>query len=129
MINQPGREDLQSAGLTRPLVIMLFLAVVWLFFTSDSTGAADGNSSAAFPSSIGGVLDRVGVSPPLGNQVPLDLEFTDASGQQIKLGDCFSGRPTILQLVYYQCPMLCRLSRDGLMGTLATINLKPGKDF
>src|SRR6185312_8388716 len=40
-----------------------------------------------------------------------------------------AGRPTILQLVYFQCPMLCQLSRDGLMGTLATIRLNPGQDF
>jgi protein SCO1/2 len=75
------------------------------------------------------LLDQVGISPEIGQKVPLDLEFVDSSGKKIRLSDCFIGRPVILHLVYYQCPMLCQLSRDGLLGTLSTIKLKPGRDF
>jgi protein SCO1/2 len=57
------------------------------------------------------------------------MKFVDAAGNRIDLRQCVADRPTILQLVYFQCPMLCQLSRDGLMGTLATIQLTPGKDF
>jgi protein SCO1/2 len=31
--------------------------------------------------------------------------------------------------VYYGCPMLCKLSADGLMSTLSTLTLQPGEDF
>ncbi len=45
------------------------------------------------------------------------------------LGDCFGERPVILHLVYYECPMLCKLSSDGLLRALDTLSLKPGQDF
>ena len=41
----------------------------------------------------------------------------------------FSDRPVILHLVYYECPMLCKLSSDGLLRALSTLSLKPGEDF
>jgi protein SCO1/2 len=75
------------------------------------------------------LVDQVGVSPVLGARVPLDLEFVDADGQRVRLGDMFGDRPVILHLVYYQCPMLCKLSSDGLLRALQTLSLKPGQDF
>jgi protein SCO1/2 len=75
------------------------------------------------------LLNRVGIKTEFGRQVPLDAQFTDSTGARVGLGDCLAGRPTILHLVYYQCPMLCKLSTDGLLSTLSTINLKMGQDF
>src|SRR5213075_1875543 len=53
-------------------------------------------------------LEHVGIDQLLGQQVPLDLQFRDETGKTVKLGDYFkSGKPVIVNLVYYQCPMLC----------------------
>ena len=53
-------------------------------------------------------LKNVGIDQRLDQQVPLELEFKDETGKTVKLGDYFqSGRPVILNLVYYTCPMLC----------------------
>jgi protein SCO1/2 len=73
--------------------------------------------------------DQIGITPRLGNRVPLELEFTDADGRTSRLGDGLGSRPVILHLVYYQCPMLCKLSSDGLLRALDTLSLKPGQDF
>src|SRR5690242_5790233 len=78
---------------------------------------------------IGSVLEQVGIKPQLGNEIPLDLPFVDSNNETATFRKCMNGRPTIVQLVYYDCPMLCQLSRDGLMSTLATINLKLGDDY
>src|SRR3954447_5532383 len=129
MINKRDQRNYRQAWAAAREVILSMVAIVALLCMAEAHRANADDSATTFPSSIGGVLDRVGVTPALGNQVPVDLQFADANGNPIKLRDCMAGRPTILQLVYYQCPMLCRLSRDGLMGTLATINLKPGEDF
>ena len=75
------------------------------------------------------LLDRVGISPQLNHQVPLELEFVDSAGKTVRLGECFQDKPVILHLVYYQCPMLCQLSRDGLLDSLSTLSLKQGDDF
>jgi protein SCO1/2 len=75
------------------------------------------------------ILTKAGVSPGFGNLLPLDIAFVDANGNQIRLGECFRDRPVILHLVYYECPMLCKLSSDGLFKTLSVVNLKLGADF
>lgn len=75
-------------------------------------------------------LQTVGIEQRLGEQLPLDAAFKDENGQTVKLGDYFNkGRPTILALVYYECPMLCNQVLNGLTGTLKGINLEAGKDF
>jgi len=71
----------------------------------------------------------VGISPQLGRRLPLDLAFVDADGRDVQLADLFGDRPVILHLVYYQCPMLCKLSSDGLLRALDTLSLRPGEDF
>jgi protein SCO1/2 len=78
---------------------------------------------------ISQVADRIKLSPPLGARLPLDLMFVDAFGSTARLGDSLGKRPVILHLVYYQCPMLCKLSSDGLLSALATLSLKQGEDF
>ncbi|MFI5106438.1 MAG: SCO family protein, partial [Terriglobales bacterium] len=64
------------------------------------------------------IFDQVGIEQKLNQQVPLDLTFTDESGQQVKLGKYFGSKPVILSLVYYQCPMLCSQVLSGLTGAL-----------
>ena len=47
----------------------------------------------------------------------------------MRLGDYFGGKPAILALVYYNCPMLCSEEMDGLTSALEMVQLTPGKDF
>ena len=44
----------------------------------------------------------------------------------MKLGDYFGKKPVVLSLVYYQCPMLCTLSLNGLAGALEVLSFVPG---
>jgi protein SCO1 len=75
------------------------------------------------------LLRDVGIDQKLGNQVPTDLEFRDEQGNQVELGQLFHGRPAILALVYYQCPMLCTQILDSMLTSLKQIPLDAGKDF
>jgi protein SCO1/2 len=75
------------------------------------------------------VLQKVGVSQHLNQQLPLDAAFVDESGKAVKLGDYFGKHPAILALVYYTCPMLCSEEMDGLTSSLEMVKLTPGKDF
>jgi protein SCO1 len=75
-------------------------------------------------------LDHVGIDQRLGERVPLDLQFRDETGATVKLADYFrSGRPVILNLVYYQCPMLCGEVLQGLTAMNKIIGFMPGKEF
>jgi protein SCO1/2 len=75
------------------------------------------------------VLDHVGITQKLNQQLPLDAQFVDDTGRTVRLGDYFGKRPAILTLVYYTCPMLCSEELDGLSGALEMVKLTPGRDF
>jgi protein SCO1 len=75
------------------------------------------------------VLQKVGVSQHLNQQLPLDASFVDESGKPVKLGDYFGKHPALLSLVYYTCPMLCSEELDGITSSLEMVKLTPGKDF
>jgi len=76
-----------------------------------------------------GVLQEVGFDQKLGDQVPLDLAFKDETGKDVTLGDYFGKKPVVLSLVYYQCPMLCTISLNGLAGALEVLSFVPGQEF
>ncbi len=74
--------------------------------------------------------DGVGVVEQLGAQVPLDLTFMDERGETVSLGKFFeSGRPVILQIGYYECPMLCGKVSRGLLLAAKAVDLKMGRDY
>lgn len=86
--------------------------------------------SQSVESGLPKVLKEVGIEQKLGNQLPLDAQFTDAEGKTVKLGDYFNnGKPVILALVYFECPMLCNEVLNGLTGSLKGIAFDAGTEF
>ena len=76
-----------------------------------------------------GALEGVGIDQRLNQAVPLDLTFRDEAGRPVQLSSFFQGKPVLLALVYYRCPMLCTQILNGVAGSLKAVSLKPGKDF
>jgi len=75
-------------------------------------------------------LEGVGVVERLGRNVDLDLEFTAENGYQVPLKSFFhQGKPVLLNLVYYTCPMLCNLVLNGQTQVLRDVPWNPGDDF
>lgn len=75
-------------------------------------------------------LEGVGVVERLGEQINLDLQFTAEDGYQKPLREYFaSGRPVILNLVYYTCPMLCNLVLNAQTEAIRKIPWTPGKEY
>src|SRR5262249_11234360 len=75
------------------------------------------------------VLRDVGFDQRLGAAVPLDIPLRDEGGAAVRLRDFFGRKPVVLNLVYYDCPMLCNVSMTGLASALDVLTLDPGKDF
>jgi protein SCO1/2 len=63
------------------------------------------------------VLTELAFEQKLGAQVPMDLTFQGRS-----LRDWSAGRPTILALAFYECPMLCTLVLSGLAKALKVVD-------
>ncbi|HEY7098121.1 MAG TPA: SCO family protein [Terriglobales bacterium] len=74
-------------------------------------------------------LQNVGIEQHLDEQIPADLAFRDESGKTIRLGEYFGSKPLILNLVYYQCPMLCGEVLSGLESALRVLKFDVGKEF
>ena len=74
-------------------------------------------------------LQNVGIEQHLDEQIPADLNFRDETGKPVRLGDYFGKKPVILNLVYYNCPMLCGEVLSGLEGALRVLKFDVGKEF
>ncbi|HYV73476.1 MAG TPA: SCO family protein [Candidatus Binatia bacterium] len=75
-------------------------------------------------------LKNVRIDQRLDQMLPLDLQFRDESAKTVMLGDYFhAGRPVILNLVYYTCPMLCGEELAGLSSALGVLRFTPGKEY
>lgn len=78
-------------------------------------------------------LQGIEIEDKLGTKVPLDVELTDESGKAVKLGQYFDekagGKPVLLVLGYYECPMLCSLVLNGTLEALKPLSLDVGDDF
>ncbi len=74
------------------------------------------------------LLKDVGIDQKMGAQIPLDLPFVDEQGREVKLRE-FSGKPTILALVYYQCPSLCNMVLSGILHSVQTLEFTAGQEF
>ena len=71
----------------------------------------------------------IGFDQRLGNTIDLDLPFVDESGHGVRLRDYAKGRPVVLSLAYYGCPMLCQLALQGLASSLKPLTFGPGREF
>jgi protein SCO1/2 len=75
-------------------------------------------------------LQGVEIVERLGERVPADAVFTGADGKPVRLAEVLGrGKPVVLSLVYYACPMLCGLVLSGQARAMKESGLTLGKDF
>ena len=99
---------------------IVFLVAISLVLISRIDRADDSRPAA---------LQGVGIDQRLNEQVPLDLTFRDEDGKTVKLGNYFGQKPVILALVYYECPMLCTLTLNGLVRTMRGMSFNAGQEY
>lgn len=107
-------------------MIRVINAAVVLLALLGATAAAHAQSSAPDPRMPG----NVSIAQKLNSKLPMDLQFRDAEGRIVKLGDFFkSGRPVLLNFVYFRCPMLCPMVLDGTTTSLTHLKYNIGEEF
>lgn len=75
-------------------------------------------------------LDNVGITEHLGKQVSPDLFFKNEIGEEVKISSFFdAGKPILLTVVYYECPMLCGLLLNGVTDVLSRMLWTVGNEF
>jgi protein SCO1/2 len=72
----------------------------------------------------------VDVVEHLGEPLPLEARFLDEAGAEVRLGEVLpKDKPTLVTLVYYQCPMLCNLVINAQVSAMREVGLELGKDY
>jgi protein SCO1/2 len=71
---------------------------------------------------------EIGIDEQLGKNIPLQLEFTDETGNKVILKDLIR-KPTVLTFVYYECPAICSPLLLSVAEIINRSELKPGEDY
>jgi protein SCO1/2 len=72
----------------------------------------------------------INVIENLGQRVPAGLSFQDGRGLRVELDSLLGkGKPVLMTMGYYRCPLLCNLVHEGLAKALREAGLLPGRDF
>lgn len=92
----------------------------------------DKQTGEEYGNELPAVLKGASIDQHLNTTLP-DVPFVDETGKPVRTGDYFGpghgGKPAVLALVYFQCPMLCSEELDGLTQALTMVHLDPAKDF
>jgi protein SCO1/2 len=88
-----------------------------------------GKIDAADQSLSSDTLKKIQWDQKLGGQIDEQLEFVDENGNRVQLANYFHGKPVILLMGYYECPMLCSLVLNGLTESLQDLKASPGEKF
>ena len=71
---------------------------------------------------------EIGVDEQLGKNIPLDVTFNDEDGNPVTLEELITG-PTVIALVYYNCPGICNPLMFELANVMNKSDLEPGYDY
>jgi protein SCO1/2 len=111
----------------------LILAVGWACTALASAQMYPGNGMGTMsmppPTQRPPMLQQVAIEQRLDAQIPPDLAFRDETGKAVRLKDYFGKKPIVLNLVYYNCPMLCGEVLSGLTGALSLVSFDIGKEY
>lgn len=107
--------------------ILLAMAMLALSF---SVCAAPNNSTTSAVAASSGTAEALplGIDEHLGNVIPLDLPFRDEAGNLTTLRALVK-RPTILSLVYFECPGVCTPLLSALAKVAGELKMRPGVDY
>lgn len=113
---------LRRAGFLALIAHCLWLTAIGQYAQPPKAGGVPGSVQPQ-------TLKDIRIEQRLNEQVPLDAEFRDETGNTVKLGDYFGTKPVVISLVYYNCPMLCNQVLVGLVGGLRAVPFTIGKEF
>lgn len=71
---------------------------------------------------------KAALDEQLGKTIPLDAKFFDEYGKEFTLGELID-KPTILNLVFYECRGICSPIISELAHNLNNVDLQLGKDY
>jgi protein SCO1/2 len=77
---------------------------------------------------VEGLEEEVGIVEHLDTIIPANLTFSNELGQPVQLKSLIT-KPTILSLVYYDCPGICPQLLSGVSDVIEKMGMELGKDY
>jgi len=74
------------------------------------------------------VGEELGIYENLDKYIPTDLTFTDENGTDLQLFSLID-KPTVISLVYYECPGLCSPLLEGIADVISKTKLDLGTEY
>jgi protein SCO1/2 len=109
----------------RPVSVALIIAAVAALGVAGSSRA-----QSPFTGDTPAELEGIEIVDRAGETVPGDIVLRDETGNRVRVGDYLNqGRPVLVQLVYYSCPMLCTLVLNGYVDAAQEIDWVPGQEY
>ncbi len=71
---------------------------------------------------------QVGIDEHLGEYVDINMKVINSTGDTLLLKDILK-KPTVLSLVYYNCPGICNVLLSGLRDVVERADIEPGEDY
>ena len=99
------------------LVLTLFLSVFTTAHTQENKGTPP-------------ELEDVDIIEHLGETIPGDIIIVTDLGDTVAISSLLhQGKPIVLNLAYYQCPMLCNLVLNGVSESMSKLDWDAGAEF
>ena len=77
---------------------------------------------------VEGLAEEVGIVEHLDTIIPANITFNNELGQPVQLKSLID-KPTILSLVFYNCPGICPMLLNGVSDVIEKMGLELGKDY
>jgi protein SCO1/2 len=73
----------------------------------------------------------IDIREKLGEKIPLDLTLLDMTGKPVPIGSAFNdnGKPVVILMIYFRCPLMCPQTINGLVRSLAKIDWTMGEKY
>lgn len=71
---------------------------------------------------------KVGIDEHLGEYIDTEIKVVNSTGDTIQIKDILN-KPTVLSLVYYNCPGICNVLLSGLRDVVERADIEPGVDY
>ncbi|MEX2403858.1 MAG: SCO family protein [Balneolales bacterium] len=114
---------MDKEGLYFPRRLFTMLFMVLIIFVSFASSYAQKNQTPE-------ELEGVGITEKLGDTISHDILVINEKGEEVPISNYLNnGRPVILSLVYYECPMLCNLLLNGLKQGVSELSWTPGNEY
>jgi protein SCO1/2 len=137
LMRDGAARTVRGGGVIAPLGARLGAwLVACVMLTGVAFGPAGGRTGAT-PVGQGGIANELPdevkgleVKERLGQKIDLDMVFTNSDGKPVQLREFFAnGKPVVMKLVYFRCPMQCPLILQRFNQRLREMDFTIGTEF